>query len=146
MYAQTIGGKVSQSLIDALLAALGTRPGAALLTAPNVHLFDQPHVADPVNDTPASFHETAFTGYATAAVTLAGPANAGAIGRLYRGSVAFAMTSLAGGTPMLYGVFITDTTNATLYWQCAFENPVPMSRIGDFLDCDVGFSLDFAQG
>lgn len=146
MYKSVVGGYVSQSVIDAMLAALGTRPAGSLFAAPNVHLYDQAHAADPVNDTPASFHEAAFTGYTPPALTLAGPVNDPGKGRLWRGTVSYVMTSTAGGTPQIFGAFITDTTNAILYWQVQFDAPVNFQLPGDFLDLDSGFELQFKQG
>jgi hypothetical protein len=147
MYKNTIGGSVSQTIIDALLAALGARPAGALLAGTNVHLFVAGHSYDPVNDNLATYTaiEAAFTGYTPAALTLVGPVNNPGQGRIWRGSTSFLMTGTAGGTPQAFGIFVSDTANTLLYWARLFDQPVSFQLAGDFLDVDSGFALDFLQ-
>lgn len=147
MYRNTTGGSVSQVVIDALLATLGTRPAAAILAGVNLHLYTATHAYDPVNDDYATYLaiEAAFTGYSPAALTLVGPVNNPGQGRLWRASGSFVMTGTGGGTPQAYGIFATDTANTLFYWARAFDTAVPFQLPGDFLDVDAGFALDFLQ-
>jgi hypothetical protein len=137
---------LKQTLVDAILAALGTRPAAALLDTPTVHLYDAPHTPNPVTDTPASFTEASFDGYAAAAITLAGPVNGDNGCRIWRGSIHWEMDTTDDGTPTIYGAYVTDTGGTNLYGQVAFSEPVPLSIAGDFLDLDLAFPVDFSQG
>jgi len=137
----------SQSLLDSILAALSVVPGGALLTAPKVHLYTDAHIPDPVNDTPASFTEAAFTGYAAVVLTTVGPENlSGNSGRMLQGDVDIICTGSGGGFPQILGCYLTNTLGATLYAQCPFDAPVNIARVGDAINLDFSLPLTFKQG
>lgn len=134
----------SQTLIDALLASLGTRPAAALLATPTVHLYTGAHTPNPVADTAASFTEATFTGYTAQALTLGSTVNTGSNGRGKQGDVDFLCTT-SGIFAAITGAWIDDGTGPAIYGQVAFDTPIPISNAGDQLSLDFVFPLLFRQ-
>lgn len=136
----------TQAVIDAILGAMLVAPLAELLDAPEIHLYDVAHTANPVTDTPASFTEATFDGYAAAALTLgATEVNFNGVGRLSHGQVDFTMTDTAGGTPNIHGWYMTDGAGTLLYAQGAFSSPIPLQAAGDQISFDCSAIFRFTQ-
>lgn len=119
--------------LQALLAALSTRPAAALWVTPNVHLFTnaiQPNSRTALTD----FTEATFAGYATVALpALAGPVHVSPDAEALLGEVNFIGGAVVAPGENIRGYYITDTTNAILYASEAFDEPVSIAAAEDFL-------------
>lgn len=126
-------------LLDALLAALAARPAAALLAAPNVHLYVN-NIAFAAGTAISDLTEATFAGYAAAVLpTLVGPIALpnGALG--LHAAVDYVATSVVSPGQVVYGYYVTDTTNAILYWGEKLATPIPIANIGDFVSLEVIF-------
>jgi hypothetical protein len=133
----------ARGLVSALLACLGTRPAAALLTTPKVGLFTNNYFPQPTDATTA-YTEPAFTGYAQQALTLTGPVNTGPGTQSYIGTVLFDMTGTGGGTAVVHGYWLSDGATA-FYGAERFASPVNFVTTGDFLSLTVAFPVTEVQ-
>lgn len=133
MYWRTRNFTFTTALIDALLNALDTVPGAALLTTPKIELYDTGPPPVP-GMALASYTDIAFAGYAAAAVVLTGPVQLGGNDRGMICSVSFVKTAGANGVAL--GYLLTDGV-ATVYGGEAFSGPLSFAAVGDFLDVDL---------
>jgi hypothetical protein len=135
MYYRSKKATLTQVLSDAMLAALGARPAAALLTTPTVLLYTAGPVPLP-GMVVGSYTEATFHGYAAAAITLVGPVTLGGTDRGVVGSVTFVATT--GGTisDTCIGYLLVDTTKAIVYDGEQFTTPISFGAAGDFLDLD----------
>jgi hypothetical protein len=127
----------AQGLLEALLTALSTRPAAALLSAPTVHLCTNTPSLVP-GMAVAAFTETIYTGYAAIALpTLSGPVWFGQ-GQLYGmfGGVNFLGPS-SGGPASITGYYVTDGGGTVLYGAELFPTPIGLALPTDFLDLTV---------
>lgn len=120
----------------AFAAALGTRPGAALLVTPTVRLWKDPDF-DPTPDTDeAAFilAECDFDDYVAQSYTPAVPANEGEGIVGASGTVTFTMVT----TPMVqdntvYGYWISDAGGVHLFEKFTPDDRVAMAAYGDQL-------------
>lgn len=131
--------------IDEFLAALSTRPAAALMPTPNIHLYTEPHLPNPVTDTPASFTEATFNGYAPLPLVTGTPQNNPGGGRMVQGDADWVLGSPAGGGATIYGAFTTDVTNATLWAILPLAEPAVLGVSGDPLNMDAVLQFLFNQ-
>ena len=137
----------SQAVIDAILDGMIIVAADPFLDAPKVQLYQAPHTPNPQGDTPASFEEAVFDGYAVQALTLgATKVDSEGGGRQRYGNVNFVQTGIATGTPSIYGAILVDTTEAILYGQIIFPTPIPMNEAGKFINLGFATILDFLQG
>lgn len=135
----------SRVLADNLLGDLSARPAAAHLVTPFVHLFTAgPGLITP-DFLPADFTESAFVGYAPAALALplVGPINADAAHTGVHNGVDFLAGAVVPPGETVLGYWIDDnaTTPTTQYLAETFETPVPIANIGDYISLDVIFAL-----
>jgi len=134
-----------RGILNNLLATLSTRPAAALLTTPLVHLITgTPTLTPDMPIATLSASEATFTGYAPIALTpLVGPVNlnAGADGLLC--TVNFLEAAPGTVQNNVTGYYVDE--NAGVDWVLAelFPFPVPMVISGDFLSLDVLLGLPF---
>lgn len=128
----------SVGLAQAILAALSTRPSAALLTTPTVHLFTA--LASPIspNTTVANFTEATFSGYAAVTQgTLLGPINLpGFDGYGVHAEADFLATAVVAPGQNILGYWV-DNGASTFYYGETFPNPIPISNPGDYISLDV---------
>lgn len=142
MFVSSLTPVLSETLVAALLAALNTRPGAALLATPTLHLYSS--VSGPISpaSTVSQFTECTFTGYA--AVTLSSfvgpillPNNLGygilGVGNFLAGSVTPPGQSAVG--------YWIDDGSTALYLAEQFAAPVPFVSLGNFLELSVIFPI-----
>jgi hypothetical protein len=125
----------TRTLADALLAALLTRPAAALLAATcHVHLFVN-NLTPNGDSVLGDFTEATFTGYLAQAFTaFVGPVHLGNGAEALMVDVNFIGGAITPPGQTCYGYYITDNTDATLYMSERFTSPVPFANLGDFLD------------
>jgi len=144
VYAQSIAPTHSQvNILEAMLACLMTRPAAALLTTPTVHLF----VAGPSPITPqatvAAFTEASFTGYAAVVLaSLLGPVNSpsGTCEALFN-NASFIAGALSSSQNML-GYWL-DNGSTGWYMGEYFPSPIPIVHPGDFVDLAIMIGAPF---
>ena len=125
------------ALADELLAALSTRPSAALLTTPTVHLYTVGPTPVLPTSTVAEFTEADFVGYSSVVLgTLLGPIILpGTDGYAVHAEADFLAGALTG-SEVIAGYWIDDGAT-TLYYAEAFPTPIPISQTGDFISLDV---------
>lgn len=135
MFRTTGTFQFQRTLTAAFLAALGTRPAAALLTTPTVILFTDGPTVTP-DAVLANYTEATFHGYAGDTITLNGPGNLGTTWQGITASPSFLATT--GGTinDQVLGYLVTDGATA-LYGGETFAEPVHFGAVGDFLDLDL---------
>lgn len=122
------------SLVQALLGCFMTRPAAALLTTPHVHLFTAVSAPLSPNSTVTSFTEATFTGYSAVTLTaLSGPValDDGTGWAMLANCVYIAGTITTGQVILGYWV---DDGATTFYGGETFANPVNIASSGDYLD------------
>jgi len=129
---------LGRSLIESLLAALSTRPGAALLVTPKVHLFTAG--PNPVSENAAvgDFVEASFVGYVAQTLpALLGPINLPAgDGEGVHSEVDFLAGAVVPPGQVIIGYWIDDGVT-TFYGGEVFPNAIPITVIGDFISLDV---------
>lgn len=97
---------------------------AGELGGARARLFDTPHVFNP-GDTPASYHEASFVGYAPQGPVVWNPPFINVGGKAESDSQVLTWTFSAGvGTATVYGWFLTDATGLKLLAACSFVSPV----------------------
>jgi hypothetical protein len=126
-------------IVAAMLGALSTRPAGALLATPTVDLFTNNYVPTP-QDTFSAYTVPTFTGYAAAAVTLAGPVNTGPATVSMIGTVVFEATANIDGGVTCYGCVLSNGSG-TFYGAYQFEEPVTFVNSGDFLSLTVALPV-----
>ena len=135
----------NRSLIAALLSALETVPGAALLTTPKVHLFTAGPTPITPNSTVANFTEATFAGYASISLptlsALINLPNNTAYGE--DAQVQWIASTITGGGQTILGYWV-DNGTSTLYLAEYFPTPIPISIIGDNINLQVVFGLIFS--
>lgn len=140
MFVQSQTPMRTNVLLDALLAALSARPAAALLAAPNVHLYTAVTPALSPTSAVGDFTECTFAGYATAAApAMIGPVNTANRTRAVHGQVDFTGGAIVAPGETAIGYYVTDTTDAILYMAEEFAQPIPFVNPGDTLSLDVIF-------
>jgi hypothetical protein len=131
------------ALLNAMLAALQVRPGAALTAALHVHLFTATSQQLTQNSTVAQFTEATFTGYAAVVLgTLSGPVNTPS----KTATALFLNPSFvcsASGTPnVILGYWVDDGAGNFIMAE-SFASPVPIVNPGDFIDLGILFGSEF---
>src|SRR5258708_629207 len=139
MYYRTRQWTYKTAILDGMLAALGTRPAAALLTTPSIVLYTVGPVPTPAMDL-ANYTMATFRGYAADLITLTGPVILGGNDMGMIGTVNFAVTAGSPLTDTLLGYLLTDGVTA-LYGGEAFPAPITVSGVGSFLQIDVVIPL-----
>ena len=147
MIGQVTGVIWSQAVIDQMLLALHTLPTAVILATPNVGLYTDNHVADPVGDDPTKFTIPTWAGYAPVVIaSYFGPVNRDLQdGRNLVCDADFECTGPGTGYSVANGIYIWDGASK-LYGQAQFVNPVPVAKPGDSVTLDFLLSLLFRQG
>lgn len=144
MFLVTVAYQWAFSLIQAMLGALSARPAAALLTTPKVLLYKAGPV--PAGDSAVGdFTAVAFSGYADASLTLAGPILTSGGEWAMIGTVTFTATTASP--------FVVDTAigyivydGATAYYGGEqFADPVPFGQAGAALSLTVVLPLASLQ-
>lgn len=137
MYWKTQKATYSRALIDALLAALSTVPGAALLATPKVLLWTDGPTITPDWD-PADYTEATFSGYAAATVTLSvASVNIGGTDQARVATVTFVAATGGPIADTCNGYALVDTTKAIPYMIERFPTGFAFGAIGDFLQIDL---------
>jgi hypothetical protein len=122
------------ALIQALLSCLTTRPAAALLTTPHVHLYTAVSAPLSPHSTVASFTEATFTGYAAYAVSaFSGPVflDDGS-GWALLANPLFIAGSLSA--PQVIVGYWLDDGASNFYGGEQFATPVNIVNPGDYID------------
>jgi len=132
------------TLLTSMFTALSTRPAAALLSTPQVMLYNNNHVPGVV-DSVSNFTPCIFSGYANATVTLTGPGNLSGtqIGMLATASF-LATTASPFVSDTAYGYILYDGAS-NYYGGELFPTPIPFAAAGAFLELDLVLPLN-AQG
>lgn len=139
MFVTSLNPVMGQGIAEQLLAALSTRPSAALLTTPKVHLFTVgPTAIGPYTKTDA-FTEATFGGYAAQDLSpLDGPINLpGTEGFAVFADVNFIAGDLSthpGQTILGYWV---DDGGTDFYYGEIFDTPIAIGVPGDFIALSV---------
>lgn len=124
----------SKALIQALLGCFMTRPAAALLTTPHVHLYTA--IAHPLsqNSAVADFTEATFTGYSAYTVlSFSGPVFLDdGTGWAMIANPLYIAGALTTGQ-MIVGYWIDDGAT-TFYGGEQFASPIPINNPGDYID------------
>jgi hypothetical protein len=138
--AQSIQPTIAEAVIAAMVAALKTVPGGALLTTPTVHLFTA--VTGLITPTIATtaFTEASFAGYAAITPTLAGPLNLSSNNGLAEGLTGsfVASSSITSPGQNVLGYWV-DNGSTTFYAAELFPTPITFVNPYDFLELTVLF-------
>src|SRR3954467_2606859 len=134
---------ISRFFLNALIGTIKTRPAAALMVTPILHLFTSVSPAISLDSVPADFTEATFGGYANVpgvsfippGVTL--PSGQG-LGTWSTGYIFIADTTLVPPGETVLGYYLDDGVT-TLYMAEMFDTPVPFAANGDFLSLDLYF-------
>jgi hypothetical protein len=136
VYYRTQTYRYADAVLNGMVGALKTVPGAALMVTPHVLLYQAGPTPGGTNAV-ADFTECDFHGYAPATVTLTGPV------LLLDGSVAMIcsgiFTATTGGplNPQgMKGYILTDGA-AAYYGGEDFVGTLAISAVGQFLQVDV---------
>lgn len=143
MFAQSLNPTYAVALLNGMLAAILTRPAAALASALKLHLF----TAGPAPITPqmavVDFTEATFTGYAMATIAaLAGPivSPSGSCEGLFANGSFVATGSTVGNTILGYWI---DDGASNIFLAEYFPTPIPIVAAGNFIDLAVIFGLAY---
>jgi hypothetical protein len=132
---------IANTLINAVLTALSTRPAGALLTTPTIELWNATTGTLTPNSTYGQFTKTTFSGYAAVALTLTGPVTINPTTQGMIANASFVATSASPFVPdTILGYMLTDGVSA-LYAFERFANPVPIPAPGAFIDLSFVFPL-----
>jgi hypothetical protein len=105
----------------------------ARLNAGRVRLFDLPHIPAHA-DTPASYHEASFVGYAPFAPPAFGVPFLNGGGKAETDSTVLMWNFTAGvGTATIYGWYITDVSGLKVLAACKFLVPVVLTPVSPTL-------------
>jgi hypothetical protein len=125
------------SFLNDIVLAFTTRPAAALIATPTVHLFNN-NVAPSPQSVVGSFTETAFSGYAAATPTIGSPVNTSPNCVAAIGPCTFTAVAATPFVPdTIYGYFVESA--GTLIAAEAFATPAQITAPGDFVDIQVLF-------
>lgn len=138
MIASSIQPTLQESLVAALVAAFSTRPAAALIVTPTVHLYTAVSAPVSPNSLIADFTEATFAGYANQTVTLSGPRNfPNNLGLGEGGPVAFVASSgITTPGQSCLGYWIDDGVS-TIYAAEAFPTPILFVHPYDYLELTI---------
>jgi len=127
---------LGRALVEAMVDALKTVPGAALLVTPFVHLA----TATPTPITPDSvttdFTEATFAGYAPVALgTISAPLNLGTNTIGSKADNTFVAGSVVPPGETIVGFWVDDDETVPTKWYMGgtFSSPVPITIAGDFV-------------
>lgn len=136
MFVTSILPQWTAALLTALLAALTTRPAAALLATPTIELYSSRILAPNAQMDYANFTKCVFSGYAGDSVTLSGPVQ---LATNFLGMLADAVFIATSASPFVpdtaVGYMLTDGA-ATVYLAEDFATPVGFAAPGAFLNLD----------
>lgn len=144
-YRQSLAPVWNRVFIDDLLAALGTRPAAALAATMTVGLYTSPSFAPNPLNTLAEIDatEAAFTGYARGTIVFTGPVNATTQIRALIGNTTF---TISGSPPItgatIFGYFIVTGSDWVASERFPDGQEVNLGSLGDFLSIDLILPLD----
>lgn len=143
MFAQSQQPTLMNGLLAELLGTLQTRPAAALLVTPTLHLFTALTGNITPNSATTQFTEASFTGYAASTISgFSGPVNLPA----GNGQGLFASALFTAGSGIVYpgqsilGYWIDDASTV-LYLAERFATPIPIVFPGDFLELAAFFAI-----
>jgi len=132
------------AIVVAFLTALGARPAAALLLTPTCVLFTDGPAPGSSTDI-ADYTVGGSSGYADVALTLSSVLN---FPNGARGLIANALFTGDSTSPFVgatyIGYLITDGTTA-IYGGELFDDPLPISASGDWIEVDVVLPLNAIQ-
>jgi hypothetical protein len=132
---QTFDCLVHTSLVAKLLDSIPTRPAAALLATPNLHLRTVQGAASPTDDDPSHQTEIVFSGYAAFAVVWeVVQINLAVDGKGLRAVCTFAPNAAVAPPVTAVGWYLTDTGNTVVQAEGQFSEPVVFGGVGDVLD------------
>jgi len=136
---------LARSLTAALLSALDTIPGAALLVTPFVHLYTAGPSPITPDSVPGDFVEATFVGYASIALPLPliGPINLAFTTLGVNEEVNFLAGAVVPPGENILGYWISNQAGAagTLYMAETFADPIPIAVAGDFISLDAIFAI-----
>jgi len=134
---------LSYALVDQLLDALSTRPLAALLVTPFVHLYTAGPTPILPTSVPGDFTEATFTGYAALALTLPllGSIQIDPNDLAQHNEVDFLAGAVVAPGENILGYWIDEAAvgGVTLYMGEIFETPIPIAALGDYISLDAAF-------
>ncbi len=141
MFVQSNNIVFGRPLVEALLSALDTVPGAALLVTPFIHLWTAgPATITPLS-LPADFTEALFVGYAAQAwnLPLAGPINIDGETLGVHNEENFLAGAVVPPGEMIAGYWIDEAAVAgtVLYMAERFAAPIPIAVAGDYISLDA---------
>jgi hypothetical protein len=123
------------AFLQAVITAFTTRPAAALLATPTVHLYNNLYAPVP-GSVVGSFTETAFSGYAAATPTISAPVNTSPNCLAAVAPCTFIAVTASPFVPdTIYGYYIESA--GVLVAAESFSSPVPITAPGDFIDLQV---------
>ena len=140
MFAQSVNPILARHFANAVVSAYLTRPAGALIVTPGVHLMaTSPGVI--TADTPLAdlvAVEANFSGYATATPTFSGPGNYNLRTQVAYTNVTFTATTASPFVSNnIYGYWLDDGTNLILAELFTNPTPLPIAKVGDFLDLSL---------
>jgi hypothetical protein len=147
MFLQSKSPVLSRELVQAMLTALKTDPGAVLLLTPFVHLFTAVTGAITPDMVPADFTEAAFTGYAPVSMTpINGPSTINANTLAMYSAAGFTGGAVTPPGEVILGYYVTDddTAPTKIYMAEQFAESVAIAAEGDFLSLDLIFPANMA--
>jgi hypothetical protein len=131
----------SRPIAAAMLNALSTVPGAALLVTPFVHLYTAGPTPITPLAVPGDFTEATFTGYTSQALPapLLGPINGAnnVLGKHEEVNFLAGAVVAPGENILGYWVDNAAAAGTNLYFAETFATPVPIAALGDFISLDV---------
>jgi hypothetical protein len=137
VFYQSTNVVTQRDLANDFLAALTTRPAAALMTTPTVHLFTnqfQPNSLTPL----VEFVEASFVGYADVALpALVGPVTGPSSQQELMCDVNFIAGAVVSPGQLVYGYWIDNGYPSVWYYAEAFPTPFPFAVLGNFLDLKI---------
>lgn len=120
------------AFLDTMLAALSTRPAAALAPAISLHLFTNDYTPTP-QDLAAAYTEANFSGYAAASPTPSVPVSLSNLAEALLASATFVAVTASPFVPNnLFGYYFT--AGGLLVMSERFASVVPIAGPGDFLE------------
>ena len=144
MFVASIMPQWTAVLIAAMMAALSTRPAAALLTTPTIELYSARILTPNQNMDYANFTKCIFSGYAPDTVSLTGPVN---LATNFLGLLADAVFIATSASPFVpdtaMGYMLSDGAS-NVYLAEDFITPVGFAGPGAFLNLDFVAPLALA--
>lgn len=134
----------SRVLLNALLACLTARPGAALLVTPKVLLFSGSAIPS-ADSVVADFTPAVYSGYGDVALTLTGPVDLTPDGQAMIGTATFTSTTASPFVPDTVTGYIVYDGATAYYGGERFDAPVEISAAGQFIAVNVQLPLPLVQ-